>query len=51
VLERDGRWFYLVFALREWSTYEALKLRTETGEWRPFRWDRERRAFGASPEP
>lgn len=49
VLERDGRWFYLVFALKEWSTYAALKLRTESGEWRPFRWDRERRAFGASP--
>lgn len=50
-LERDGRWFYLVFALREWSTYEALKLRTGAGEWRRFLWDAERRTFAASREP
>ena len=45
VLERDHRYFYLVFSLREHPTYEALAFRSRSGDWRPFLWDPARRTF------
>ncbi len=47
VLERDHRYFYLVFSLRERPGYEALSFLTRPGDWRPFRWDPARRTFTA----
>lgn len=47
VVERDHRYFYLVFTLRPSSTYRALAFRTAAGQWLPFRWDAARRAFTA----
>ena len=47
VLERDHRYFYLVFSLRENPTYEALAFRSRAGDWRPFLWDPAHRTFTA----
>ena len=47
MLERDHRYFYLVFSLRERPGYEALSFLTRSGDWRPFRWDPARRTFTA----
>lgn len=51
VLERDHRYFYLVFSIREPPSYAALAFRSASGAWRPFRWDAERRTFTAGPDP
>jgi hypothetical protein len=48
VLERDHRYFYMVFSLRKKPTYEALAFRSGAGDWRPFLWDPARRTFAAS---
>ena len=42
VLERNHRYFYLVFSLREYPSYAALTFRMPSGAWRPFRWDPDR---------
>gem|GEM_PF-4001744 len=47
VLERDHRYFYLVFSLREDPAYQALTFRSGTGAWRPFRWAPDQRTFTA----
>lgn len=45
VLERDHRYFYLVFVLRASPSYGALAFRSGSGAWQPFRWAPERRTF------
>lgn len=47
VLERDHRYFYLVFSLRPDPDYRALTFRSAAGEWRPFRWAPDHRTFAA----
>lgn len=47
VLERDHRYFYLVFSLRHDPDYRALTFRSGSGEWRPFRWSSDHRTFAA----
>jgi hypothetical protein len=50
VLERDHRYFYLVYSLRRHPTYAGLSFRTEAGAWRAFRWDPDGRTFSATGE-
>lgn len=47
VLERDHRYFYLVFSLRDDPDYRALTFRSGSGAWRAFRWASEHRTFAA----
>jgi hypothetical protein len=47
VLERDHRYFYLVFSLRPDPQYRALTFRSAAGEWQAFRWAPDRRTFTA----
>jgi hypothetical protein len=51
VLERDHRYFYLVFSLRENPDYRALTFRSGSGEWQPFRWAPDHRTFSAIQGP
>lgn len=39
VLERDHRYFFAVFSLRESPTFHALTFYTRSGEWACFRWE------------
>jgi hypothetical protein len=45
VLERDHRYFYAVFSLRERPTYSTVRFRSATGEWQLYLWDPQRRTF------
>lgn len=47
VLERDHRYFYLVFSLRPDPQYGALTFRSAAGEWQSFRWAPDHRTFSA----
>lgn len=51
VLERDHRYFYLVFSLRDMPTYRALTLFTRTGPGSCFRWDPESSRFAPAACP
>jgi hypothetical protein len=51
VLERDHRYFYLVFSLRHDPDYGALTFRSGSGEWQPFRWAPDHRTFSVIPGP
>lgn len=47
VLERNHRYFYLVFSLRDDPGYRALSFRSGSGEWQAFRWAPHQRTFSA----
>jgi hypothetical protein len=47
VLERDHRYFYLVFSLRDDPDYRALTFRSGSGAWQSFRWAPDHRTFAA----
>ena len=45
VLERDHRYFYAIFSIREIPSYEALTFLVGPDDWRPSEWDAEQRTF------
>lgn len=47
VLERDHRYFYLVFSLRDDPDYRALTFRSGSSAWQSFRWAPDHRTFTA----
>jgi hypothetical protein len=51
ILERDHRYFYLVYSLTERPTYADVLFRSPAGEWRPYFWDASARTLGPGPDP
>lgn len=45
VLERDHRYFFLIFSLREHPTFSGVRFLTREGPWSCRRWDQESRRF------
>lgn len=39
VLERDHRYFYLIFSLRDLPTFQGVTFFTDAGGWSCFRWE------------
>ena len=51
ILERDHRYFYLVYSLTDRPTYAELLFRSPAGAWRPHVWDASARTLAPGPAP
>lgn len=51
ILERDHRYFYLVYSLTQHPTYAGVLFRSPAGEWRPHVWDASARSLAPGPVP